>query len=117
MSVVNKTKKTRVAEKYRLCRSIASKAKGLMFTTESTVIEKALIFEFNTPSSQSIHMFFVFYPIDIVFLDENKKVVDMVEGLKPFLIYNSRRPSKYVVELPRSAIRKSKTSRGDVWKW
>jgi uncharacterized membrane protein (UPF0127 family) len=117
MGIKNKTQKTVIANKYRLCRSVASKAKGLMFTNRSTVIDRALIFEFGRPALQSLHMFFVFYKIDVLFLDEKKKVVDIKERFRPFTVYNSSQRSKYVIEIPESAVQKSRTRIGDVIEW
>ena len=44
-------------------------------------------------------MFFVFYPIEVVILNENKKVVDLKENFKPFKFWISAQKGKYVVEL------------------
>ena len=48
----------------------------------------------------SIHMLFVFYPINVLFLDSDKKVVDMKKRLKPFTFYSPKQKSKYIIELP-----------------
>ena len=117
MVIFNKTKKTMVAKDYRLCRSAGSKARGLMFTNESRVKDRALLFEFRKPMLQSLHMFFVFYPIDVVFLDGKKRVVELKQNFRPFQVYNSRKQAKYVIELPESTIKKSRTAVGDVVKW
>jgi uncharacterized protein len=89
MPIINKTKKTTVAKRYRICRSVLSKARGLMFTEEETVRYAALLFDFKRPARQGLHMLFVFYPIDVVFLDEKRRVVDVKEGFRPFTLYNS----------------------------
>jgi uncharacterized membrane protein (UPF0127 family) len=117
MQLKNHTKNTTLAKHYRLCRSAVSKARGLMFTSESAVEQNALVFEFNRPARQGMHMFFVFYPIDVVFLDEKKRVVDTRENFRPFTIYNSAEKSKYVIELPRGMIKQSRTTAGDVLAW
>ena len=109
MPITNKTKKTEVASRYRVCKSMTSKAKGLMFTDKAFVREAALLFEFNKPTRQSLHMFFVFYPIDLIFLDENKCVVELKQNFRPFQTYNSSKKSKYVLETHDLAISKSKT--------
>ena len=46
-------------------------------------------------------MFFVFYPIDVLILDENKKVVEIKRNFKPFTVWNSKEKGKYVVEIGR----------------
>jgi uncharacterized membrane protein (UPF0127 family) len=88
-----------------------------MFSRRRSVVENALVFEFDWPGRQSLHMFFVFYTIDVLFLDENKRVVDVKRGFKPFTVYNSRVVSRYVIELPGGAIKRSKTCKGDVLEW
>jgi len=47
----------------------------------------------------AIHMFFVFYPIDVLWLDSKMKVVDK-RRVYPFMPYAaSREPAKYVFEI------------------
>jgi len=88
-----------------------------MFTDEAAVRSKALVFEFSRPARQGLHMFFVFYPIDVLFLDDKKRVVDAKQGFRPFTFYNSTEKSKYVIELPSSTIKKSRTRAGDLIEW
>ena len=62
----------------------------------------ALIFELPEKSliGSSVHMMFVFFPIDIVFLDEQKKVVDK-KTLSPWTLnYTPKKAAKYFIELP-----------------
>jgi len=116
-AIINSTKKTTISRDYILCRSVSSKALGLMFSSESKVKRHALIFEFNKQDYWSLHMFFVFYPIDVLFLDDKKKVVDMKKEFKPFTTYTPSKMSKYVIELPSGTITRSKTDVGDIVKW
>lgn len=117
MKLVNKTKNRVIARDCKICRSAWSKAKGLMFTRERSVRRNALVFKFGRPMTQSLHMFFVFYPIDVIFLDDKKKVVEIKQDFRPFTIYTSKRNAMYVIELPGSAVGKSKTGLGDVIGW
>lgn len=70
-----------------------------MFSKKSN---KALIFinkkERNTP----IHMFFVFYPIDIIWLNSKKEVVYIKRNLKPFSYINPKVKAKYIMEVPNN---------------
>ena len=59
-------------------------------------------------------MLFVFFPIDVLFLNKNKKVVDIKEDFRPFTFYASRQKAAYAVELPQGTINKSKTNIGDL---
>ncbi len=102
----NKTKKTILSRKYRICKSFFSKALGLMFKTSSK--HQDLLFIFNSEKKIGIHMFFVFYPIDVIWLDKTSKVVDL-KTLRPFTIYNPRKNAMYVIELREGSIKKSKT--------
>ena len=110
MLVSNLTKKVIVHDNARLCNGIFSKFAGLMFSKKK---DKALIFKFNKENNVSLHMLFVFYPIDVLFLDKNKVIVDIRENFKPFTFYKSRKKAMYAVELPYGTIKKTKTEIGD----
>lgn len=108
MNIKNITKKTLLAENAKLCASIISKTLGLMFSKP-----QSLIFIFKKEKIVPLHMCFVFYPIDVLFLDKNKIAVEMKESFKPFNFYNPNNKSMYVIELPNGAIKKTKTEIGD----
>ena len=107
--IKNLTRKTIIAEKYKLCEGIFSKTLGLMFSTKP----KTLIFIFKKEKINPLHMLFVFYPIDILFLGKNKIVVEIKENFKPFSLYTPKKKSKYIIELPKDSIKNSKTEIGD----
>ena len=93
--------------------SLFSKAKGLMFTSSSAVHDNAMVFVFKKEKTVSLHMFFVFYPVDVIFLDQTKKVIEIKMNFKPFAIYIPKKKAKYVVECGAGAVRKSRTTIGD----
>lgn len=101
-----------IDEKPKICKTKLSKALGLMFSKPKT-----LILEFDKEKKQCLHMFFVFHPIDILFLDKNKKVIEMKETFLPFTFYNSRKKSKYVIELPTGTIREKRIRINDKIKY
>jgi uncharacterized membrane protein (UPF0127 family) len=107
--IKNKTKKTVIAERYYNFKSPFSKAIGLMFSMNP----KNLIFIFKKEKIIPLHMFFVIFPIDVLFLDKNKKVVDLKENFRPFTFYTPKAKAKYVIELSKGAINKSKTKLND----
>lgn len=117
MQVTNESRQTVLAEDFLLCETVGSKARGLMFTAKSFVEEHCLIFPFEEPKYQGLHMFFVFYPIDLVFLDDKYRVVEIKRRFLPFTFYNSVRKAKYVLELPAGTIDRSKTAVGDILSW
>jgi uncharacterized membrane protein (UPF0127 family) len=109
--IKNITKKTILVNNSKIIKSDLRKAIGLMFSRK--LKDNALVFVFNYESLIPLHMFFVFYPIDVLFLDKNRKVVDIKENFKPFTLYTNKKQAKYVIELPKGTINKTRTSIGD----
>jgi len=50
----------------------------------------------------SIHMFFMRFPVDVVFLDRDRRVVRVVERLRPWRVASARRAAA-ALELPAGA--------------
>jgi len=65
--ITNKSTKTTIAKDYKICSSLFSKARGLMFSKK-----RNLIFDFDEERRISLHMLFVFFPIWAVYLNKNK---------------------------------------------
>ena len=79
---------------FEICKSFWSQSRGLMFSRK-----KNLVFVLSKPRRVGLHMFFVFFPIDVLFLDKDKRVIEMKLKFKPFRIYTSLNEAKYVVEI------------------
>jgi len=91
-----------IMKKTRLADTFPKKLKGLMFEKKKN-FDYALIFELplETRIGASVHMMFVFFPIEIVYLDSKKKVVDKAT-LNPWTLnYTPKKPAKYFVEMPK----------------
>lgn len=94
-----------IADRAKLYKDFFFKAKGLMFSTplrrgRGIILEASEEGIFET----TIHMLFVFFPIDVVWLDSNKTVVDVKRSVMPFVPWLSPcKPAKYVVEIKRGA--------------
>lgn len=113
--MINDSKGTVVAREYRLCRSVLSKAKGFMFTMKK---KYALLFDFSREQIVSIHNLFVFFSIDIIWLDKDRRVVDLRENFKPFTpLALPKKPAKYIIEAAAGAIENSRTEVGDIIRW
>lgn len=110
MLIKNLTKNRTLAKNAAFCGGIFSKFIGLMFSKKQ---KKSLIFKFNKEIIIHLHMFFVFYPIDALFLDKNKIVVGIKENFKPFTLYTSRKKAMYVIELLNGTTKRTKTEIGD----
>ena len=110
MPIKNLTKNMQIISDALIYDGILSKSIGLMFSKER---KRALIFKFKKEKIISLHMIFVFYPIDVLFLNKNKIVVGKKENFRPFAFCKSKKKAMYAVELPNGVIRKSKTEIGD----
>ncbi len=108
--IQNLAKKTQISGDFELCEGFFCKAIGLMFSFKP----KPMLFAFKKEQKMSLHMLFVFFPIDLLFIDDKMKVVELKERFLPFTFYNSKNRAKYVVELPSGTIKKSGTSVGDL---
>lgn len=72
----------------------------------------ALLFKFKKPGRYSIHMFFMRFPIDLVYLDFGFKVVETRERLKPWRVYMPKNKSQYLLELPEGTVSRLKIKIG-----
>jgi hypothetical protein len=81
--------------------SAFGKLKGLMFEKKEKH-DYALVFKMHSESriGCSLHMLFVFFPIDTLFLSSEKKVVDKARLVPWQLNYTPKKAARYVVELP-----------------
>lgn len=72
---------------------------GLMFRKS---IRRPLVLELVAESRwlATIHTLFMRFPIDLVFLDSERRVVDIVRDVGPWRMHIvPKRPAKYVVEM------------------
>lgn len=74
---------------------------------------KSLIFVFGEEKIVPLHMLMVFYPIDVLFLNESKEVMEIKESFRPFSFYTPKKKAMYIIELPSTTIKKTKTRIGD----
>ena len=64
-------------------------------------------------AAPSVHMFFMRFPIDVVFLDRDWKVVRVVHRLRPWRVAGARR-AVAALELPAGAAAEAGIEEGDV---
>lgn len=101
-----------LAEKIETADSFWSRLRGLMFRREFEKGE-ALLFGFSKPKKFRIHTFFVFFPIDLIYLNEEFEVLEIEEGLPPWRVYNPSVEASYLVELPAGEIEQFGVEGGD----
>jgi len=110
MAPVLKYKGSVIAKNIEFAGSLASKIKGMMFR-KSIPDDYAMIFTFERPASIDVHMLFVFFPLDIIFLDKDKKISGYAR-LKPWLGYKAMKNIMYIIEMKAGTIEKYSISIG-----
>ncbi len=93
----------------KVARTVFQKAKGLMFSKR-----RDLLFVFKTEERLNFHMVFVFYPIDIIFLNSKFEVVDFKKSFKPFTFYYSKKKALYALEVEEGFVDKHNIRIGSV---
>jgi uncharacterized membrane protein (UPF0127 family) len=110
--VINKSKGSNLGH-VDMADSFTSRFRGLMLKKR---LEKGMILkipEGRGKMGSAIHMFFMRIPLDVIFLDYEKNVLDQVT-LKPWQTYTPKKAARYVVELKEGYLTSSETEIGDV---
>lgn len=94
-----KAKTINLPYRINIANNFWTRFKGLQFQKKPLVEEGLLI----TPCN-SIHMFFMRFPIDVVFLDQANNVVKIVSNIKPWRIVPPVRDAHSALELPSGII-------------
>jgi uncharacterized membrane protein (UPF0127 family) len=106
--VRNLTKGTVVAERCRVASSVVDRTVGLLATAQVAPGEGLWI-----ERSPSIHMFFMRYAIDAVFVDAHGRVTRVVADLKPWRVVAWARGARDCLELRAGEASASATTAGD----
>jgi len=108
MIVKNLTKRTTLATQVTKADSFTSRSKGLLGRDGLSMQEGLII-----TRCQQIHMFFMKFVIDALFVDKNNVVVGIVSSIAPNRLSRIYWRASFVVELFPGAIGKSQTEVGD----
>lgn len=107
-NILNVSKKVLIAKNAKICTTLLSQSVGLMFRRKII----PLLFILSYPRRITIHSFLMLKTIDVIFLDENKKVVETTT-LKPWTWHATKERVKYVIEAQQETIHLTKTRKGD----
>ncbi len=108
MRVQNLTKGTSLGDRIRVASSTRDRTVGLLRTPTLEPGEGLWI-----ERSPSIHMFFMPYAIDAVFVAADGRVTQIVENLQPWRVVWWARGARDCLELPVGAVAASRTEVGD----
>lgn len=95
-----------ISSKIIFCDTFLKKGTGLMFRSKNSVKDAAWLFSFKHPRKVSVTMFFVFFPIDLIFLDKNNKIIELKENFRPFTNYTCVNKAYSFIELEQGTINK-----------
>jgi uncharacterized protein len=106
--LISKTKNQELVPHLDVATKTWPRMKGLLGTNELPVGRGLWIHQCN-----SIHTFFMRYPIDCVFLNKNLKVVSLSAHVNPWRLTIPKWNADSVVELPAGQIQKLKIELGE----
>lgn len=106
--VTNLTRNTLLADQAEVADSFLRRFKGLLGVRDYPMGRGLHIVPCN-----SIHMFFMKIPLDVVFLDKALTVVDVLHALPPWRVSRVYLSAHSVLELPAGAAAATSTAPGD----
>ncbi|MDD2679209.1 MAG: DUF192 domain-containing protein [Candidatus Omnitrophica bacterium] len=108
MKIINQTRNTILAQDTFVADTFLKRIKGLLGKKEFRPGQAIIL----NPSN-SIHTCFMRFPIDILFVDKNNRVLQAVANLRPFRFSPLSFKSRLIIELPAGTICSTSTSQGD----
>ncbi|MCD1294734.1 hypothetical protein CUJ83_06945 [Methanocella sp. CWC-04] len=117
MNLLKKSDGTIIARNIEFADTMLKQTIGLMFRRDIPE-DFAMIFDVIWEQYVDIHMMFVTFPIDLVYLNNEKKIVDLKKGLKPWTgMATPKSPARYVIEMPVGTVEKFYLKEGGVLEW
>jgi hypothetical protein len=117
--IKNITKKKILVKNFETADSFGKRTKGLMFRN-NLPLNSGLLMIFKKEGEHGIWMLGMRFPIDLVFIDCKKRIVDIKHSVKPlgknpntWKVYKPSKPCKYVLEVNSGLMQKTKTEVGD----
>lgn len=108
MKIINVTKDTLLADEAKMANTSFTRLVGLL-NRSSLKKGEALILA----PSHCIHSFFMRFPIDVLFLDSQNRVIKTITPLKPWRLTSIYFKSVFTLELPSGVIKSTSTQEGD----
>lgn len=108
MKIINTGNNSMISEDCKVADTFLSRFRGLMGKHELLPGSGLLIIP-----CKSIHMLFMKFPLDIIFINRDNVVVYIVEGIKPWRVSKIIKNAHSVLELPVGSIKILNTKLGD----
>jgi uncharacterized membrane protein (UPF0127 family) len=112
MRVVNRTRGTILGGRVRIADDALSRARGFLFRPRPEPGEGLLL-----SPCQAVHMFWMRFALDVVFIGETGRVVAVHPDLRPWRWTPVYREALHALELPAGTILATGTRTGDELSW
>ncbi|MBT8352744.1 MAG: DUF192 domain-containing protein [Deltaproteobacteria bacterium] len=107
-TAVNLTTRKELGKRIRKAVTFFQRTRGLLGRKEIKKDEGLYI-----PACRSIHTFFMSFPIDVVFIDNDNRITRVVPSLLPFRIAFGPQNTAGVLELPPGMLKHNRCVAGD----
>jgi hypothetical protein len=111
LQAINQATGQVIASRVKIAQDFQSRSTGLLNRSSLDENEGLLIKPCN-----SIHTFFMKFPIDVLFLDQKGKVVKIGESIKPWRLFGALFKGCMVLEIRAGRLKQVKTTVGDIIK-
>jgi uncharacterized membrane protein (UPF0127 family) len=108
MKIINITKNTLLAEEVMVADTFLKRMRGLLGKKEFRKGQALILNPCN-----SIHTFFMYFPIDVVFVDRHNQVIEVISSLRPGSLTRIYFNATFAIELPEGTLKSTLTSKGD----
>ena len=112
MKVFNQTRNVWLITHGRLANTFWSRLRGLLGSAPLQAGQGLIL-----AGEKSIHTLFMTFPIDVVYVDKNCKVIRVDSNMVPYRLGPFITPSAYVLEMPVGTIAQTDTKIGDQLKF
>ena len=112
MRIFNQTRKQSLIIQGRLANTFWLRLRGLLGAASLEKGEGLIL-----AGEKSIHTLFMKFPIDVVYVDKNYKVIRADTNMVPYRLGPLVTQSAYVLEMPVGTIAETATERGDQLKF
>ncbi|GFO55328.1 hypothetical protein GMSM_23350 [Geomonas sp. Red276] len=109
MRAVNGTSGAVLAADLRVADTLLARTRGLLGRSHLPRGEGLLI-----SPCKGVHTFFMRFPIDVIFLDKDDRVIRIGEHLQPYRVTGLHLGCRRVIELPAGTVSASDTAVGQV---
>ena len=108
MAITNITRQTVIAQSVEIASTPLARMQGLLGRASLSPSQALVI-----TSCQSIHMLFMRFAIDVIFIDGKNKAVGLVQDIQPFQFSSVFWKSACAIETAAGTIERSQTQLGD----